>query len=485
MLLTFDYGKGNSAAGEFSASDVSVKVSGAASAAKIQTVTEGDEEINAYILTVKKAGTVTVKAKPNDGSSKKYQTVATFKVDYVTLPGSDDNAKHLVAAFVAADGGTNEVLVDDGEDKEFANPYGNGRTVTLNVFGTVADPAMANSLMNLKSVKVKSGGKIKKAKAPYGIWSSYTITPTASETVVEITEKTSGKAVAFTIKTDAIQDTTTKAKVKASNKWANDYTTADKKGTILSNLFFNSDFYGAGPGVPNAVAAPNLVTYTLNSTNAASAKYVDISITKGDAAGWIRGALVSNVADQGGEVLGGGTIYRLPVNNGAFVIDWSVVENMNQEPGGDREDYNIFDIKPGTYKLSATLMSVKEQSVAKTFNINVKAKKAPKANIKPVKKTLKLSSGPATIDWSKSKNVAAVAVGDPGLLNNNNKGVINKFRQAYVLKATTDQFHSVQVTTNSASDYAPTKDDKTGWLAVRYMQVNGIMGTAYVKLTVK
>nr|MCR5503342.1 hypothetical protein [Lachnospiraceae bacterium] len=345
----------------------------------------------------------------------------------------------------------------------------------------------ANSSMVSHSLKIK-GGKIANPKEiSVKIGSYYEIVPTARETVLTFTEKSTGKKTVITVTNPKIS-TAKKAtlKLKASNFYDGVNGKAkDNKGKVFSDLFFASreEYENAG--------SYNKVTYTvMKGKKPLPAKTtVAIRITK----------------DAGNDSSGSPSYPKSLIEYGLASL--SKDENGNyiavlDETGSFSIDYMAnFDgcmaLPEGKYAFTVTPLDDEGYASAKPVTVNVTSSPAPKA--KAALKTAKFAKfgEKQYLEFGKLENVIfkegaaggqAEFGSEPDLLGLNTKGRINNFANCFELGSDEEgTFLRLKRDLTAADGYTGKKGKEsiTGYVGYTYRQLNGDWDVGYLKVTVQ
>lgn len=336
------------------------------------------------------------------------------------------------------------------------------------------------------------GAKVVKSYA-YGN-DMYRIYPTAETTVITVKNSDAKKRdFKITVKNELINkkaNTTVKTEKK-------DYAKGGK--TVIVNksasIYSSIDFTDVGEFNAYNKVSVNNVKFTVSPGKKDDYALVTVLSNKNST-----DDIEESIENSGGVSTDGNTYAFKLKDGGVFNIDF----NYNGHNEGK------FYVKPGTYALNVTPATskdgVKFVATGKTVKVNIKAVKAPKANIKP-KTNVKFTVSSGQIEKGALKNYIPKNFGtatqvdyeyvvnrnpaaEETLKGVNNKGTINNFFNYFeVDKAGKLTFVGNKYKASLKTELDPKdKADKlelAGYVPYRYQNLDGTVSTVYVKVAIK
>lgn len=329
-------------------------------------------------LVVNKPGKHTITVTAKDGSKK------STKLQFTTVYCSKDYYMDVMFQDGSRDWGNYDESFRAWDDNNRAeNVYSSPTPVYISVCGAwdhTWDEWRDTSLIK-HSVKVK-GGKI--LRTDYGmcdVSTTYTIVPTAYETVITVTDKTAGRAAADKTKTYTVVNSAyaDKANTKAVKL------TADKKSIISG---FDMDESAL---VDGGYSNPNDVTFTAASLPAGTNTAVITMDDPGDDVNkceFMKDLAGTNDDEFAWQLCRGGIRRELNADKKSITITFYQIDEWESEEEGEdvQRHYRTGDIKPGSYTFYVTFGKYTEASgddpdsfvaTAAPTKVSIKVAKAP------------------------------------------------------------------------------------------------------------
>ncbi|MCR5503293.1 MAG: hypothetical protein K6F53_09805 [Lachnospiraceae bacterium] len=315
------------------------------------------------------------------------------------------------------------------------------------------------------SLKVTGGKILNKKTAATGKGAVYEIGPTAKDTVISYTDKTTGKQTKLTVENLLYSKSGTKVKVKGD------------KGKIFRKLAFEdeADYENGG--------RPNRVTYTVLKGKKPFAEGTMVRILISKDAGNLKEILKKNTEQYGNlRCDAKGNLIAVLDQKGCFTIDYRL--------GWD------LDLPAGKYALTLIPVDENGRALTKSVTVNIKPVDPPKAKIRLNTTALGKFGTAAALEFANSENVirkdgkpVVSIAANMQLLGVNTKGKISNFGNCFVVDLSDEDVPVLKLkralTATDGYTGKPGKKSITGYLPVTGRLLNGEYATQYLKVTVK
>lgn len=429
-----------------------------------------------------KPGTIKITATATDGSGREFKgkTAKTVNVrSEGTLGYYFDDYDGDILANTAINENAGKVVSVNNYNAEGAAIW-----IYVNGYYQDADKNWQKTYID-HSVSVKNGKLSKDQKV--GANDVYKIVPNDQHTYVTLTNKVTKAKLVVDVTNHAIGNKKTKTIVNVTGG-------TNGKGQIYSTVnFSNADGITPGNLVTYDKVSYNKVTYDV--TSAKKDSYALVSVVKDDdrdkiGTYAILDALRTN-AGIGGALVGTTGNEQVDVGTYAFKLTGTkfTIDYVNNVPTYAKAGYYI---NPGTYKISITpaeKKGIKFIATGKAATVNVSAKLAPKASVKPVA-NVKFSSNTGTIEAGKYKNyITGGKVIFTGLLNTNTKGKYNNFQTNFQLPNDKDLTYNASgklvFVGDKSIDPKTNKEEFSGWVTYKFQNLDGTPNTQNIKVNIK